>query len=172
MSTEQDPNQKPALTRGESGLSEHKQAHDVEAVEVQETLSEEQWAIAERICRLVEENPKGLDFICKSEEGLVSARTFHRWLEADIGLRQRYARAKERQAEFLVFQAIEIADDQKGDTIIGERGLTQDAEWVSRARLRVDTRKWLAGKLNPKKWGDKLEVEQSGEVKHTISFKR
>lgn len=33
-----------------------------------------------------------------------------------------------------------------------------DHENIARARLRVDTRKWVLSKLLPKKYGDKLDV--------------
>ena len=39
-----------------------------------------------------------------------------------------------------------------------------DAEHVQRSRLRIDTRKWMAGKLAPKKYGEKIEYELSGQI--------
>lgn len=39
-----------------------------------------------------------------------------------------------------------------------------DTEHVQRSRLRVDTLKWQASKLVPKKYGDKIHQEHSGEV--------
>jgi hypothetical protein len=36
------------------------------------------------------------------------------------------------------------------------------AEQVARNRLRVDARKWMAGKLRPKRYGDKIEHEVGG----------
>jgi hypothetical protein len=35
-------------------------------------------------------------------------------------------------------------------------------------RLQIDARKWMLGKLNPKKYGDKLEVDQNTNM--TISW--
>ncbi len=142
------------------------------SVEVQDNVD---WDVAERICQLIEETPRGLDHICQSSEGLVSARTFHRWLETSVGLRQRYARAKELQADLLAFEAVAIADTPKPGikTKTGEKGTeVTEGDMVEHRRLQVDVRKWMAGKLSPKKYGDRVEVEQSGEVKHTINFKR
>jgi hypothetical protein len=34
---------------------------------------------------------------------------------------------------------------------------------VQRARLKVDTRKWLLSKLQPKKYGDKLDMNVAGK---------
>lgn len=43
---------------------------------------------------------------------------------------------------------LDIADNGEGDP--------------KRDRLRVDTRKWLASKLKPKKYGDKVDLTHSG----------
>lgn len=43
---------------------------------------------------------------------------------------------------------LEIADDEKAD--------------VNRARLRVDTRKWLMSKIAPKRFGERRAHELSG----------
>jgi hypothetical protein len=46
-----------------------------------------------------------------------------------------------------------------------ERRGEEDAGWVTngenlqRSRLRVDARKWMAGKLRPRKYGDKVEID-------------
>ena len=34
---------------------------------------------------------------------------------------------------------------------------------IQRDRLRVDARKWMLGKMQPKKYGDKLDVTSDGE---------
>jgi hypothetical protein len=36
---------------------------------------------------------------------------------------------------------------------------------VNVARLQVDTRKWMAGKLDPARYGDRVEVEQTTTIK-------
>jgi hypothetical protein len=46
-----------------------------------------------------------------------------------------------------------------------ERRGEEDAGWVAngenirRAQLRIDARKWMAGKLRPKKYGEKLDID-------------
>jgi hypothetical protein len=39
-------------------------------------------------------------------------------------------------------------------------------------RLRIDTRKWIASKLKPKKYGDKIEQEIKGEMGLTVQIVR
>jgi hypothetical protein len=60
---------------------------------------------------------------------------------------------------------LDIADDTSLDTRKGKDGDEQpNTEWITRSRLRVETRKWMAGKLRPKVYGDKIDVEHGGSV--------
>jgi len=54
------------------------------------------------------------------------------------------------QADYLFDECLDIADGAK------------DLVEIQRARLRIDARKWMAGKLAPKKYGDKVTQEISG----------
>lgn len=114
--------------------------------------------MAAEICERVATTPRGLDFICESDEALPSARQIHRWLSAHEEFRQSYARARDRQADLLFDECLEIADDCSSDTKLTKEGVEVcDAEWISRSKLRVDTRRWMAGKLAPKKYGERAE---------------
>jgi hypothetical protein len=72
--------------------------------------------------------------------------------------RDQYARAKNESADVLVEQMIDIADDGTNDFIETEDGVKFNHEHVQRSRLRVDTRKWIASKLKPKKYGERLDM--------------
>jgi hypothetical protein len=42
-----------------------------------------------------------------------------------------------------------------------------DFEWVARSKLRVETRLKMAGKLAPKKYGEKLDINATiGALRH------
>ena len=78
-------------------------------------------------------------------------------------------RAREAQAEHWADEIIEIADDSGLDVVNnGEGGYRIDGEAIQRARLRVDARKWLMSKLAPKKYGDRVTNEHTGEVSHRV----
>jgi len=80
----------------------------------------------------------------------------------------RYARAREVFADRMFEEIIEIADERNADVNIGDDGkMYIDGEAIQRSRLRVDTRKWVLSKLQPKKYGDKLEVDQKADVTFT-----
>src|SRR3546814_11281656 len=83
--------------------------------------------------------------------------TVFRWLrdEAHEEFRQQYARARDNQADTLADEILDIADDGSNDYVGEDEKYNGDA--VARSRLRVDARKWLAGKLAPKKYGEKID---------------
>jgi hypothetical protein len=76
-----------------------------------------------------------------------------------------------KQADALLEQIKDIAHDGRNDWEILEADrnhqerVVLNAEHVQRSRLRVDTLKWIMGKLAPKKYGDKIEVEQTGKTR-------
>ena len=72
------------------------------------------------------------------------------------GFSANYARARALRMERWADEIIELADEPvpPGDNAA-----------VQRARLRVDTRKWLMSKLAPRKYGDRVEhVMKSGNA--------
>lgn len=103
-------------------------------------------------------NEKGSQF------SLPSYSTIMKWLSEDDALSEKYARAREEQAEFMRDEMLDIADDGRNDwmekrdkdgKIIGQ---TFNKESVQRSRLRIDSRKWLMAKLKPKKYGDRVDM--------------
>lgn len=83
-----------------------------------------------------------------------SAATVCRWQVERSEFAEQYARARAAQADTLADELLDIADD--------------DAEDVNRSRLRVDARKWIASKLKPKSYGDKMDVNHGGNVNVTL----
>jgi hypothetical protein len=100
------------------------------------------------VCRICERIAAGesLVRICKSE-AMPSYSTVMKWLTLHADFAERYARAREDQADTLADEIIDIADSDPDP---------------QRARVRVDARKWVASKLKPKKYGDKTETTLQG----------
>lgn len=95
----------------------------------------------------------------------ISSQTFFKWVDASKQKTKQYARALELRAEYMSEEILEIADNTEGDFYKDEEGRERvDHENIQRSKLRVDTRKWLMAKMMPKKYGNRLEVEQTGEV--------
>lgn len=65
------------------------------------------------------------------------------WLAENESFANNYARAREAQADYHADSIIEIADTEEDS---------------NKARVRIDARKWVAGKMKPKKYGDKQVI--------------
>ena len=98
-----------------------------------------------------------------SEASMPAVKVVLEWIQGDEELRNQYVRAREQQADYIAAEIIEIADNSGKDVIVGADGIKRvDHENINRDRLRVDARKWYAGKLAPKKYGDKVTNEHTG----------
>lgn len=88
-----------------------------------------------------------------------------RWLSTNAEFREQYAYAREAQADALFNEALDIADDGSNDWMQcndpENPGWKANGEHIQRSRLRIDTRKWMASKLNAKRYGDKQSIEHS-----------
>lgn len=123
--------------------------------------------VAGAICeRLVE--GQSLRAICK-DEAMPGLSTVFQWLAAHHEFADLYARAREEQAETLAAEIVEIADEQctmvradkhssRDDDGGGNTEVVFDSAAVARNRLRVDARKWVAAKLKPRVYGDKVQL--------------
>lgn len=115
---------------------------------------------ADAIClRLIEGD--SLRTICKADE-MPAASTVFKWLSERPAFSEQYARAREAQADHLAEEILQIADDGENDTYQTDNGPAVNQDVIQRSKLRVDARKWLAGKMAPKKYGDKVTQEHTG----------
>lgn len=125
------------------------------------------------ICSEIADKGRPLRRICR-DPGTISTDTFYRWLK-DPALSKLYTQATEERGAYLVEEMLEIADDQGGDVIVDNDG-KEVTNWnvINRARLRVETRKWIASKLKPKKYGDsqlmKLANNEGDELRINAIF--
>ena len=113
---------------------------------------------------------ESLRAICR-EESMPNKATVFRWLASDKSFSDQYAKARETQADSLFDEILTIADDSRSDTYLDDHGnLKTDQEVIGRARLRVDARKWMAGKLRPKVYGEKSTTELTGPDGGPVEF--
>jgi hypothetical protein len=119
-------------------------------------------AICERIA-----SGESLKGICR-EENMPSHVAVLRWALTIPEFRNQYATAREMQAEILADELLEIADDGRNDWMEKQDqngamiGWRENGEAMRRSQLRIETRKWVAAKLLPKRWGDKTTTEITG----------
>ena len=91
---------------------------------------------------------ESLRTICKAK-GMPSVSTVMRWCNDDENWREQYARARAAGDDAMAEDIQEIAD--------------RDGLDPNDKRIRVDARKWLLAKRQPKKYGDKLDLTSGGE---------
>lgn len=73
-----------------------------------------------------------------------------------------FARAREEGFDAIAADCLSIADEATHDTKEGRNGeLIPDSEWISRSKLRVETRLKLLAKWCPKRYGERLEHDVS-----------
>ncbi len=102
--------------------------------------------LADDICEKLADG-QSLRSICAAPSMPTKAAVF-RWLGAYPKFADQYGRARETQADSYFDDIADIADDKKLD--------------ANDKRIRIDARKWMAGKLRPKRYGDKTQTEISG----------
>lgn len=135
--------------------------------------------LAQEICARLMDG-ESLRKIC-ADESMPCRLTVCRWLadeERHAEFCNQYMRARQIQAEIQADEMIDIADDGSNDWMAklggdGEVvGWALNGEHVQRSKLRIETRRWNAEKLLPKKYGNKQQIEHSGgmEVKTLNDF--
>lgn len=118
--------------------------------------------IADKICEKLSDG-ESLKAICEPEE-MPTRSTIYRWLSLHEEFSDMYTRAREEQAETLADEIIAIADEKTTDWLMDKEGNERpNNEAIQRSRLRVDARKWVAAKLKPRKYGDRVMNEHTGK---------
>ena len=105
-----------------------------------------------------------------ASEGMPSSKTFFEWIDSSQEKVKQYARATEDRADAIFEEILDIADDGTNDIEVVEYGEKVNQENIQRSRLRVDARKWMLGKMHPKKYADKMLNEHSGSDGKPIQF--
>lgn len=106
---------------------------------------------------------EGLIGICE-DEAMPDRSTVFRWLEVREEFRDKYARAREAQADYYADEIVDVSKNRALDLPLdnGKGGYTPDTTAVQRDRLIIDALKWKASKLAPKKYGEKVQQEITG----------
>lgn len=93
---------------------------------------------------------KSLKSILDGDPSMPNRDTVYEWLHDDAAFSDNYTRAREAQADYFADEISTIADTEPDP---------------NKARVRIDARKWAAGKLKPKVYGDKLDITGDLNIK-------
>lgn len=100
--------------------------------------------LANDICEQIAKG-KSLVSIC-SQEDMPCYATVMNFLRNNSEFLDKYTRAREEQADYLADELISIAD-------------SADESDYNAKKLRIETRKWIASKLKPKKYGERQQLD-------------
>lgn len=105
------------------------------------------------------------------ESSTISLVTFYKWIAADEKLEKIYNYAREVRSDVLFEEIIEIADttEEGTKTKTTSNGIEiTTGDMTDHRRLKIDARKWVVAKMQPKKYGDKLDINTT--EKSTIEY--
>lgn len=112
---------------------------------------------AARICELIASG-RSVKNIIANEPDMPSLSGFFKWLRDHPEFLDMYDVARELRSDFFAEEMLDIADDVSPDE-------------VAKAKLRIDTRKWNAARMHPRKFGDKVMIsgDQSAPIKSDVT---
>jgi hypothetical protein len=103
------------------------------------------------------------------DERIPSLATVMTWLSRKPDFLEQYTRAREIQAETQFDELIDIVDQPPELSHITDKNgelveVKFDSSYVAWMKLRVDTRKWTAARMAPKKYGEQKTPEQTQDL--------
>lgn len=111
--------------------------------------------LGEEICAAISSSEEGLKHLCDKNPHWPHRATIFTWRRINEKFRNMYAKAKEEQCEVVVEYMQELmAEPHK---YIDEHG--NEKVDVPMLRLKMDSMKWHAAKLKPRKYGDAKTIE-------------
>lgn len=119
-------------------------------------------AVADEICQRLAEG-ETLRAICRSE-GMPAWRTVYDWSYANPEFAAAIARARDEGFDAIASETLEIVDQAPPTTQFG----STDSGYVSWQKMRAEQRMKLLAKWDPKRYGDKLDLNHSGALNITV----
>ena len=127
--------------------------------------------VAEIVLRISKGEP--LRQICRDEH-MPNWSVVYDWQNARPELSQRIAHARELGEEAIAQECLEIADNATNDWMEvngreGETAYKLNGEHVQRSKLRIETRLKLLAKWNPRKWGEKVDLNHGVQPENPLA---
>lgn len=124
---------------------------------------------------IVERLSKGepLAVICRDDH-MPTDRTVRNWMEADAAFASDIAGARESGFDMIAAECLEIAEDGSHDYTFKKRSDGTDyeefdSEHYQRSKLRIETRLKLLAKWDPKRYGDRLDLNNNHGVQDNLA---
>jgi len=103
------------------------------------------------------------------EDKMPAQSSVYEWLLRHADFAEKYTRARELQAETQFDELTDIVDQPPElNHVVDKNGelveVKFDSSYVAWMKLRVDTRKWTAARMAPKKYGEQKQAEQTQDL--------
>lgn len=123
--------------------------------------------LADEICCAIAEHNVGIESLCNMFPHWPHHRTIFKWLHQYEEFGHQYALAKKRQIDVFVNDI---------NNLTNESHYYMDSEGNQRIdasilRTKVDARKWMASKLVPKVYGERISQDTTVTIKHEDALK-
>lgn len=110
----------------------------------------------EQVCQRIEAG-ESVRSVLFGDNSPIGSELFYQILDSDDEKSKRYARACAVRADKIFDEVLDIAE-HTGEDHTPFTG----SNVVQRDKLRIDARKWVLSKLDPKRYGDKIDLEHTG----------
>lgn len=104
--------------------------------------------------------------IC-SDPGMPAQSAFYKWMDSKPELVERYTCARKSQANTIFDKMLNVAENTEiGITkkIKPEGEEITEGDMLGHRKLKIDTYKWILSKLEPKKYGEKIDIDMTADV--------
>ncbi len=102
---------------------------------------------------------ESLNKICSTVDMPGRKAVFER-IGKDTTAMQQYNLALSLRADTHAEELLTISDDGTNDTYVDDEGNRRvDTDVIARSKLRVDTRKWIISRMDPKRYGDRQTID-------------
>lgn len=115
--------------------------------------------LGQKICDVIANSDDGMPVLCKEYDFFPNEKTIYVWRQKHDSFNQMYVKAKQRQANFLAENIVELSKE-KSYYIDSEGNQRVDSGSVASTKVQVDAVKFLAAKLAPKTWGDQKQIDE------------
>ena len=113
-------------------------------------------ALGEQICDAL---ATGESLLSLCRRLTLKESTVRKWTEMFPEFGAKYARAREDGDDIEFERLAEMASEEP--RIVEDK---VDSGWVNWKRNQIDTAKWMLARKRPKKYGDRVDLNHSGEV--------
>ncbi len=128
--------------------------------------------LAQEICLALSTTSKSLAKLCRENSHWPKRTTIFEWRLKYPEFANLYTIARQSQVDAFIDDVTDIADDTSRDDIEDEKGNVKfNSEWAARSRIKIDTRKWIACKLAPKVYGERIHHTADIKMTHEEQLK-